>query len=1170
MVRIFEKIVEKSPEESKDREYLNELIQELNEIFHNIELKNSEVKELAELIKSKEMAFENIDRSLAEAIKIAQKTEQRALSREKEIVSQAEAKVAARKLQIATVENEMLALEKELAFYTNLVKKEKTPDKSSKSDQPYRLIEEPVVRQEKEQTWIEDNSSYSMELVAFVNARHFVKFGKKAGPVHAHSWQAEIEIRVPPEDAETTEFAKVSKVVTTALAPYENVILNQVYPFNLIHPTTENMAMFFYNLLEDALRKINLGLARLMLWENPTKGIEVAKRNIQFDTLSPVDEVSDIFDDMPVAYDQSAATSDAGFVGKLGKRSNSAKTKAAPLESLAETIRPPYLLKHYLLALAIICGLAFLTYFDILFASAEQIYPWGSDTWGHLFKAENLYQQIIQGNYYPQFTEYWYNGSQPFRYWAPLPYYVIAGLMFFTNNIFVAGNYYIFLCALLGALSWLLFSRRMGLWPAVMAGLIWLIWQDNVRVAFSEGNLPRVLATALLPLLFFLFLHILQNRKSYKGIIVTVFVLHLVILCHAMIGAVYCICLALFAFFLWVFHGCNLKDLLKGVAVLAVGIATSSWWLLPSLTGGITAINVQAVKEIVQFVSADISFNPVYRLNNIETFYWGISLLVAIFINLFFWKSKPAWAKSSAVIGIFLILITFPLIRVFYLTLPLSHLLWPLRFSSFAAMAILFACLSFKLPEHRQKWLKSSKLTGIVLIVLFLVLGVDCYASFRLLAHTRTKPFGIIQSADFIAQKPGWRVATIDLSQLGSAPSYILSQTIGREQTFGWAWQGAMTSRNIMLLNTGLENQFHPFLFRSCVVLGATDLVVKENLITDMEAFNKAAALAGYKMQEKFGEISIWRSVNTPYLVEKKPAGLVIGRYSGTVGILFPSLEIGVSPYIDDYSSEKLQEYPLLILSGATWKSKNEAEELIKGYLAGGGEVFVELAGMPENVLAKQPEFLGVFGEPVSLKRTIEIWGDDKRILLPPVIQGFKEWQAYVPMGLDGVTLEFSYYGNQAPVLGYKMVDNHKVWFLGNNLTYHAFRTGSNSASMKLVERIFGLDTDYSGNRLIPLQDYEASENGYRMTYDIDRDIEVVLPVAALDGMKVKLNGEEIAAVDNFENLLQLKLPSGKHEIEITLEKTFVHILGLGISLLTFFLLVAGLIYINRTGDAES
>ena len=49
----------------------------------------------------------------------------------------------------------------------------------------------------------------------------------------------------------------------------------------------------------------------------------------------------------------------------------------------------------------------------------------------------------------------------------------------------------------------LLFSRRYGLFWATLGGVFLVLMPDNLRVAFAEGNLPRVLASALLPATFY-------------------------------------------------------------------------------------------------------------------------------------------------------------------------------------------------------------------------------------------------------------------------------------------------------------------------------------------------------------------------------------------------------------------------------------------------------------------------------------------------------------------------------------------------------------------------------------------------------------------------------------------------------------------------------------------
>lgn len=1127
------------------------------------------IGDLEREIARKELRLKSLEHSLLESKKIAEGIENKANLSAAKILAEAEAVVAVKKQKLQAVEKEIGLLQAELEPETagefTLLPSTDEDTKSCISSPQYNNSKSPV--QLPASTAPRDDNTYGMKLVGFVNARHFVVFGNTTGPVHAHSWQVAIDVDIPQDIEESIEFGRLSKIVSTILGPYENTILNQVHPFDLIQPTTENIAMYFFNHLNRSLAELGLRLNQMNLWETPTRGIQVNKYNLALDeqiaSRLKVREESD-------AAREAAAVLDPDFA-KLDQREKKIIKKQRQWFKAAAvspgSLRGPYSARQYLLAAALVLSLSLLVYQQILWPPVEKRFPWGSDSWGHLFKAEMLYEQIQQGNYYPQFTEYWYNGVQPFRYWAPLPYYALAALRGLCGDIFTAGNLYIYLCALLGGLSWLLLSRRMGLWPAVMAAVAWLLWQDNVRVAFSEGNLPRVLATALLPLLFALFLHIVTRPKSYGAIIAVILGLQLTLLCHAMIAAVYCISLALFAVFLWVFQGCCVNSITRGILALVLGIFSSSWWLLPSLTGGITGIDAQAVKEIVQFVPAHISLSPLYRFKNIETFYWGISLITFLLICLITWKSKPAWAKSLAVCGLILLVITFPLFRAIYLVFPLTHLLWPLRFSSFGALAIIASGLTFEPEGKRQRWLQSSSITGLLLIFMSAFLLVDCLISFRLLAHTGTMPFTIIQAGKFLKDDPGWRVATIDLSRLGSAPSFTFSEMAGLEQVFGWAWQGAVTSRNIMLLNTGIEKQYYPFLFRSCVDLGATDLVVKEDVIIDTEAFYKTAAIAGYQKRNAFGDVSVWRGIDRPYLVGKNPRCLVIGKYAGTIALQFPEVEMALSPRIDDYTLDQLERYPMLILSGASWNSKKQAEELIIGYALSGGRVFIEMAGMPPNVLAKEPEFLGIYGEPVSIREEIEVRGKDVRVILPPPWQKEGEWMAYVPIGLDEVELEFSYYGNQAPVLGYKMINGNKIWFLGANLSYHAFQS-EYPESIQLLHNIFGLNTEYAGDTILPLLDYEASEEGYRMSYHLEQDAEMIVPISLIDGLVVKLDGNKIEA-GNYENLLKLYLPAGTHRLEIMIEKTAVFTWGKYLSLFTALLVLIAFIRHRKAGDKE-
>jgi len=158
----------------------------------------------------------------------------------------------------------------------------------------------------------------------------------------------------------------------------------------------------------------------------------------------------------------------------------------------------------YTVAILIIVVVTLALYAEVVFPrDPNVIYPWSSDTWGHLVKAVYLREQISEGIWYPDLFPEWYSGQQMLRYFPPITYYSLVGLSEFTGNIYMAGNYLLFITAVIGGVSVLLFAPRIGLGWATVGGIFFVIFPDNVRVAFAEGNLPRIISTALLPAAFF-------------------------------------------------------------------------------------------------------------------------------------------------------------------------------------------------------------------------------------------------------------------------------------------------------------------------------------------------------------------------------------------------------------------------------------------------------------------------------------------------------------------------------------------------------------------------------------------------------------------------------------------------------------------------------------------
>ncbi len=122
----------------------------------------------------------------------------------------------------------------------------------------------------------------SMKVVAFLNAKHYMVFADKIGKTHGHSWQFQAEAKVRVKEESFIKFEDLERNLNGQLSPYQRMVLNDIPPFDMVEPLTENIAVYFFNALYDELLALNVHLYRLTVWENPTKGIEITQKMNRF------------------------------------------------------------------------------------------------------------------------------------------------------------------------------------------------------------------------------------------------------------------------------------------------------------------------------------------------------------------------------------------------------------------------------------------------------------------------------------------------------------------------------------------------------------------------------------------------------------------------------------------------------------------------------------------------------------------------------------------------------------------------------------------------------------------------------------------------------------------------------------------------------------------------
>lgn len=106
-------------------------------------------------------------------------------------------------------------------------------------------------------------------LKVYLNARHFVIFQGNAGDIHPHTWEFSLTIRLGR--TAFTQFGTFEKCVQEILSPYQNRLLNECAPFDVLIPTLEQLAETFSEEFYTRLEAIGGELTRVEVSETPTR-----------------------------------------------------------------------------------------------------------------------------------------------------------------------------------------------------------------------------------------------------------------------------------------------------------------------------------------------------------------------------------------------------------------------------------------------------------------------------------------------------------------------------------------------------------------------------------------------------------------------------------------------------------------------------------------------------------------------------------------------------------------------------------------------------------------------------------------------------------------------------------------------------------------------------------
>nr|MBQ8252763.1 6-carboxytetrahydropterin synthase [Lachnospiraceae bacterium] len=874
-------------------------------------------------------------------------------------------------------------------------------------------------------------------------------------------------------------FFDIEKSIQEWLAPFRDCYLHETELFQGRSTTLESIGDTFFDALSPMLKKSDFDLVRLDVFENPIRMYSVSDRILDAD----VNELGTL----PQAfYDAIEFEQPAHSVAAVAPEKKTEKQKVDPeslqgsFEEAAEERQwddnilklsvveyKPGIGKRVATVLGLMAAVCFGAWFVMYLLHGWGTYPAGSDTYCHLYRADVILQNIREGNLFPLYDPYWYNGVEIMRYWGPVPLYVLAFMQSVGGDMFAGYIGYVGVLFVLGALGWIMFGyRQERIGMGLFVGCIWFFLPENMKVLFYDGNLPRALINALLPYLI-CFVYDLLKEKRAAHILKLTLLFCLISLCH--IGTTIMLVAVLFIYLL-IYGKVNKEYVTIGHVVLCVtaGMLLCGIWMVPSLHGsGAGGSNNQVMEGFFQ--DALLSLNPFPAWDGQTLFYFGLSLFVLCVVGLVFGtkETMPGFA-----VGLIIFLLTSNSAYDILSKLPFSSVLWMMRFVSLALSFVMAALLLWKgLKRH-------------FVVFLCILLVIDCLPVLRYLhsgtenvmsVEEKNKAYGeeiLFNQAKEITDQ---RMTVFDLSGYGAfAPYYAAGTDRKVLYMFGAGWEGARTAENIVMLNTAVETGKYEYVFDRCIEMGTdTVLFVVQNLQnkeSDLERLTLAGEKFGYEVAAQ-SEKNILMHRDTPecYGTVTDYPYLAIGSAANEIALLYPGFEEGRSENLSEYTFEELSAYECIYLNAFTYDDKAGAEKVLTDLADNGVRVYIDMNKAPVDRGTNVQEMFGVSVQTITFHNSFPVIQYEGNSYKTSGFPGeYKEWKANYLIGLQKITGKGDINNKELAFSGTNGNDN--IVFLGYNFIYYTQLT-NDGAARNLVSEVFGIDeSEIPERKIVPLE----------------------------------------------------------------------------------------------------
>lgn len=112
---------------------------------------------------------------------------------------------------------------------------------------------------------------YELTIETQFSAAHQLKGYKgRCEKLHGHNWRVQVSVSSERLDeiGLAIDFHELKKITNEVLLPLDHSMLNEVFPFTEINPSSENIAKWLYDSLKKRVNNDNIKLSAVTVWES--------------------------------------------------------------------------------------------------------------------------------------------------------------------------------------------------------------------------------------------------------------------------------------------------------------------------------------------------------------------------------------------------------------------------------------------------------------------------------------------------------------------------------------------------------------------------------------------------------------------------------------------------------------------------------------------------------------------------------------------------------------------------------------------------------------------------------------------------------------------------------------------------------------------------------------